>query len=170
MLIPEPRRSYSRDLVSALAGLIRAKTGSASLRDERAMFAAALWAIRWDYGAAAYHAGDYAKVLEIARANLATAHGLDDGRKEAVSMREIGHYFFEVGERPEAKRQYEAALRIYDGLHDDEGVADCLNEIGAVHCAMGERAMAHEAFARTLAIRQSMRDEQGIARALTNIG
>ena len=125
------------------------------------------------YGKLAYlyfATSDYRRTGELAKRQLALAKEIDDPRRHAQALNNIGLVYDNLGERRRALEYYEQALPIRREVGDRSGEATTLNNIGAVYDNLGERRRALEYYEQALPIRREVGDRSGEATTLNNIG
>jgi CHAT domain-containing protein/tetratricopeptide (TPR) repeat protein len=90
--------------------------------------------------------------------------------REAVTLRNIGEVYWELGEMQKALEKLNEALPIRRAIGDRNGEAETLHNIGTVYDALGESQKALEKYNEALPIRRAAGDRRGEAETLNNIG
>jgi tetratricopeptide (TPR) repeat protein len=125
-----------------------------------------IWALRLYQG----RQGLSADSLEWANRGLESARSTENKEAEGTLLNNIGHTYFNLGEREQALDYYNRALIISREAGDRAGVAQILNNIGLTHDNLGERELALEFYNRAVPMMEEVGDRAGLAIALNNIG
>lgn len=88
----------------------------------------------------------------------------------ASVINNIGYYYKNLGDIPEALNYYHQSLKLQEELKNDEGAALTLNNIGTVYDEQGKSKLALEYYEKSLKIREYIKDKYGMAMSYNNIG
>jgi tetratricopeptide (TPR) repeat protein len=96
---------------------------------------------------------------------------VENKRREAVTLHNMGEIHYEAGENSKALEYYEQALSLRQSIGDKQGEATTLTNMGAVYYDLGDanKALEYYEMALTIGIMVVL-DKQWEATTLTNIG
>jgi tetratricopeptide (TPR) repeat protein len=101
-----------------------------------------------------------------ARAIYATA---GDRGGEALVLNNLGNIYYDLGQLPEAKKNYEAALRTFTETGNLSGAAGAMDNIATVVADQGDREGSKKLTLRSLAMYRESGDRNGEGNALNNL-
>ena len=102
-----------------------------------------------------------------ARTIYATA---EDQGGVALLQNNLANIYYDMGNLPEAEKNYRAALGTYRSIGNENGVAGALDNIANVVSDLGDRAEARKLSLQALKIYREVGDQRGEADTLNNIG
>jgi len=113
--------------------------------------------------------GEAKKSLEpcaAARQIYATA---GDRSGEALVLNNLGNIYYDLGQLPEAKKNYEAALKTFTDTGNLSGAAGAMDNIATVVADQGDREGSKKLTSKALATYRQAGDRQGEGNALNNL-
>jgi tetratricopeptide (TPR) repeat protein len=117
--------------------------------------------------------GVYDSALYYANEAITVANSLlpRDGRKaKATSYNLTGAIYYNLGNYPEALKNYFASLKLKEEIGEKTGIASAYNNIGAVYEKQGNLQWAVKQYFIALKIYETINDKQGIASEYNNLG
>jgi len=92
-----------------------------------------------------------------------------DRRGEGGTLNNLGHLSIELGNKEEALKYYEEALKINREVKDRGGQGAVLNNLGGLYDELGEKEGALKYYVQALHIRREVGDREGEGITLYNI-
>jgi DNA-binding CsgD family transcriptional regulator len=110
---------------------------------------------------------DFTQTGAYFRRALQVAHEIGDQATIGHSLNRLGNWHMMVEQPVEARRQHEAALRIFDALNERHGLAETLDLLGTTSMSAGDPLQGAVYYERAIGLFRALKEQQGAASALT---
>jgi hypothetical protein len=112
------------------------------------------------------HTGRFDEARDQAEASRRAFEMADDRRREAHSLRLLGHIASDLGAPAQGRLQVAQAMGYFEQLHDDAGRAQAMVVLGEIDYLLGEHARAREMLSEAAARCNALGDSLGRAQCL----